>query len=280
MVMVVMVRSVYVMRGGGCGGGGRGRQATAAGHGGGRRLLRRRCVLSRSSRSDLVAQNPTDAGHAGHVELVAHAVGQQSVANLPREHARVLALQPADVSHHPGRGHPGLAASDGPGQDASGLVVPGQDLGHATVGDAQLTADVARSDAHPGQFDDAHANGVGQRPTVDEHAAQLVHLAVLLLLLLVLLVLVMLEALLVLVLLQVLLVLYVLVVEFVQLLLLVVVMQLVVLMVVRLFVLALLLHLLVLLQFALLVLLLLLMMWQLLKQLWLVALLQVMLLVL
>lgn len=203
MVMVVMVRSVHVMRRGGCGGGCGRRQAAAAAatcHDGGRRLLRRRCVLCcRSSRSDLVAQNPTDAGHAGHVELVAHAVGQQSVANLPREHARVLALQPADVRHHPGRGHPGLAAPDGPGQDASGLVVPGQDLGHATVGDAQLTADVARSDADPGQFDDAHADRVGQRPTVDEHAAQLVHLAVLLLLLLVLLVLVLLEALLVLV---------------------------------------------------------------------------------
>lgn len=68
--------------------------------------------------------------------------------------------------------------------------------------DAQLTADVTRPDADAGQFDDAHSDRVGQRPSVDEHAAELVHLAVLLLLLLLLL---LLEALLVL--LQVLLVL-------------------------------------------------------------------------
>jgi len=80
-------------------------------------------------------------------------------------------------------------------------VVPGQDLGHTPVRNAQLTADVTRPDANAGQFDDAHSDRVGQRPPIDEHAAELVHLAILLLLLLLLL----LEALLVL--LQVLLVL-------------------------------------------------------------------------
>lgn len=59
---------------------------------------------------------------------------------------------------------------------------------------AQLTADITRPDADTGQFDDAHANRVRQRPSVDEYSTKLVYLSVLLLLLLLLL----LEALLVL----------------------------------------------------------------------------------
>lgn len=159
------------------------------GGGGGRELLRRRRLgLARdgAGRAYLVAQNSADAGHAGHVELVAHPVGEQAVAYLPREHSRVFALQPADVRHDPRRGHPRLAAPYGPRQHAARLVVPGQYLGHAAVRDAQLSADVARPDPHPGQLDDAHANGVRQRPPVHEDAPQLVHFAVLLLLLLLL----------------------------------------------------------------------------------------------
>jgi len=52
---------------------------------------------------------------------------------------------------------------------------------------AQLTADITRPDADTGQFDDAHANRVRQRPSVDEYSTKLVYLAVLLLLLLLLL---------------------------------------------------------------------------------------------
>jgi hypothetical protein len=52
------------------------------------------------------------------------------------------------------------------------------------VRDTQLPANVTRPYAHTGQFDNAHAHRVGQRSAVDEHAAQLVYLTVLLLLLL------------------------------------------------------------------------------------------------
>ncbi len=53
--------------------------------------------------------------------------------------------------------------------------------------DSQYTADVylasprdvAGSDAELRQLDDPHPDVVGQRPPVDEHPAQLVHLAVL-----------------------------------------------------------------------------------------------------
>jgi len=109
MMMVVMVRPVHVV----CCCGGRRRKATTTGHRS-HGLLRRR-TLGLPRRTDLVAQYPADARHAGHVELVTHAVCEKSVTNFPREHARVLALQPANVRHYPGCGHPGLAAADGSG---------------------------------------------------------------------------------------------------------------------------------------------------------------------
>lgn len=78
---------------------------------------------------------------------------------------------------HGGCGDARLAAPDGPGQDGARLVVAGQDLADAAVRDAQLPADVARPDAELRQLHDPEPNGVGERPAVDEHAAELVHLA-------------------------------------------------------------------------------------------------------
>lgn len=149
--------------------------------GGGRRVRRTRRLLLRGARGgDFVAQDAADGADRGHVELVADAVGQKSVADLPRENARVLGLQLANVADHPGGGDAGLAAPDGAGQDRARLVVARQNLGHATVRNAQLTRYVARPNAQLGKLDDAQAHCVGQWSTVDEHAAQLVHLTVLL----------------------------------------------------------------------------------------------------
>ena len=53
-----------------------------------------------SQRSDLIAQDPRDGTYRRHVVLVAHAVGQQTVADLPREDARVFALELFDVADH------------------------------------------------------------------------------------------------------------------------------------------------------------------------------------
>lgn len=48
------------------------------------------------------------------------------------------------------------------------------------MADAKLAGNVTRPDSEPGQLDDPHPGAVGEGPPVDEHAAQLVHLAVLL----------------------------------------------------------------------------------------------------
>lgn len=54
----------------------------------------------RQQAADLAAQDAADAADGGHVELVADAVRQQPVTDLPREDTRVLLLQLADVSDH------------------------------------------------------------------------------------------------------------------------------------------------------------------------------------
>ena len=78
---------------------------------------------------------------------------------------------------HPRSGHPRLGSTDGPGHDGAGLVEARQDLADAAVGDAQLTTDVARSNAHLSQFNDADAHLTGQWAAVDEQPTQLVDFA-------------------------------------------------------------------------------------------------------
>ena len=56
----------------------------------------------------------------------------------------------------------------------AGLVVFGQNLGHASVRNLQLTRDIAGTYAGLVQFDDLLTRGVGQRFAVDEEAAQLI----------------------------------------------------------------------------------------------------------
>lgn len=85
--------------------------------------------------ADLVAQNPADGTHRGHVVLVAHAVRQQAVPDLPSEDARVPLLVSPDVFHHSGSGDPGFAAPDGSGQNRARLVVAREDLADAAVRD-------------------------------------------------------------------------------------------------------------------------------------------------
>ena len=75
------------------------------------------------------------------------------------------------------RGDAGFAAADCAGHDGAGLVEAGQDLADAAVGHAQLTTDVAWSDAQLGQLNDADTDLAGQRPAVHKQPTQLVHLA-------------------------------------------------------------------------------------------------------
>ena len=58
------------------------------------------------------------------------------------------------------------------------IFLPGEDLGDASVADPELPGDVAGAHAVVRQLDDPLADDVGQRPPVDEDAAQLVHTAV------------------------------------------------------------------------------------------------------
>lgn len=143
-----------------------------------RRLLARLVRPGLSQTANLIAQDSTDGAHRRHVVLVADAVGQQPVSDLPRKDTRVALLVVPDVLDHVGGSDTGFAAPDGPGQDGACLVVARQDLAHAAVGYAKLPADVTGSDAQLRQLHDAQADGVGQGAAVDEHAAQLVHLAV------------------------------------------------------------------------------------------------------
>lgn len=73
-------------------------------------------------------------------------------------------------------GDPRLAASDGPWEDGASLVVAGQDLADAAVGDTQLPADVTGSNPELGQLHYPEPDGVGERPAVHENTAELVHL--------------------------------------------------------------------------------------------------------
>lgn len=69
---------------------------------------------------------PVDAGHAGHVLLVADPLGQKSIADLPGEHCRILLLVLADGVHHGWGRHLGLAAPDHARLEVARLVVAAQ----------------------------------------------------------------------------------------------------------------------------------------------------------
>lgn len=128
--------------------------------------------------SDFVAQNAADGADTRHVVFVADAVCQQFVADLPGEDAGVALLVHLDVLHDLGCGDAGFAPADGAREDRAGFVVSRQDFADTAVTDAQLPTDVAGPNAQLRHFDDAESNSGWKRPAVDEHPAQLVHLAV------------------------------------------------------------------------------------------------------
>ena len=72
----------------------------------------------------LVPHDPVDAGHAGHAVLVTHALGQQSVPDLPGEHGGVLLLVFTNGVHHRRCGNLGFAASDNSSFVVSSFIIP------------------------------------------------------------------------------------------------------------------------------------------------------------
>lgn len=82
-----------------------------------------------------VGDLPVDGGDAGDGVVVADALGQEPVANLPGEHGGVLPFVLGDFIHHFRGSHLGLGATDHAGFDAPGLVIPvGEEGGRAEPG--------------------------------------------------------------------------------------------------------------------------------------------------
>ena len=116
--------------------------------------------------------------HTGDVVLVAHGLREQSVADLPREDGRTLALVLGNLLHDLGRGDSRLTAADGAGPDRARLVVAAEDLAHAAVRHLQDAGDVTGPGAAVCELHDPLTGRVRQRTAVDEHTAQLVDTAV------------------------------------------------------------------------------------------------------
>ena len=71
---------------------------------------------------------PIDGGDAGHVFLVADALGQESVANFPGEHGGILALVIGNGVDHVGRGHFGFAAANHARLETPRFVIPSRPI--------------------------------------------------------------------------------------------------------------------------------------------------------
>ena len=67
---------------------------------------------------------PVDGADAGHVVLRAHALGEQSVADLPGEHGRVVLLVARDRLHDAWRRHLRFGAADHARLEVARLVEP------------------------------------------------------------------------------------------------------------------------------------------------------------
>ena len=66
---------------------------------------------------------PVNGRDAGHGVVVADALRQQPVSDLPREHGRVLSLVICDLLHDLRRGHFGFRPSDDARFDAAGFII-------------------------------------------------------------------------------------------------------------------------------------------------------------
>lgn len=71
-----------------------------------------------------VACSPVDGRDTGHCIVVADALSQEPVSDLPGEHSRVLSFVFSNLVHDFGRCHFGLGATDDSGLDAASLIVP------------------------------------------------------------------------------------------------------------------------------------------------------------
>ena len=72
-------------------------------------------------------------------------------------------------------GYSRFTASNDSWSNASCLLIAVQDLGDTAMRYLELSTDVAWPDSFGSHFNDLEPNAVGQWPSIDEHASQLIH---------------------------------------------------------------------------------------------------------
>lgn len=120
--------------------------------------------------SDLVAQDAANRAHRRHIVLVADPFGQQLIADLPGEYARIAVLVVTNLSDHFWGRDAWFRATDRARQYRACFLVAGEYLGDAAVRDLELTRDITWSDAFRRQVHYLHAHCVRQWSAVYEHS--------------------------------------------------------------------------------------------------------------
>lgn len=125
-----------------------------------------------------VSDYPVDGADAGHTFVVAYALQEQPVSDLPGKKRGVGVFQMQNHLNHFGCGNLGLGSTNYPWPDASCLIVPGQDFAHAAVTDAHASGDLARTHSLSCKLHNALPERVRQWASVYEDSSELVHAAV------------------------------------------------------------------------------------------------------
>ena len=110
------------------------------------------------------------ATYTRYVILVAAALRQESVPDLPGEDGGALALVMGNLGHHIVGSYPGLAAPNGAGPDGARLVVATQDFADTAIGHLQDARDIAGPRPAVRKLHDTLTRGVWQRAPIDKHA--------------------------------------------------------------------------------------------------------------
>lgn len=79
-------------------------------------------------------QSAASRTHTRYVVVRTDPLGQQPVSDFPGEDGRALPLVLGYLADHFWSCHSGFAATNGPGPDGAGLVIPAQNLTHTAVG--------------------------------------------------------------------------------------------------------------------------------------------------
>ena len=126
----------------------------------------------------LVPHDPVDAGDAGDALLVADALRQEPVPDLPGKHSGILLLVLGNGINNWRCGHLGFAATNHPGLEVASFVISWEDLRDTSMGDSELAADVAGPHSLVSKLHNPWSDDVGQRAAIDKNPSKLVNTAV------------------------------------------------------------------------------------------------------